>query len=113
MSSWTARFVAVALMLLILVGCMSSDDIHTRVRALQSQLKTDLPVGTPRLTIEGYLRAHNLKYEYIPSSNEIVARDVGPNPGLTFVRADALITFTLDTGGRLSQTEVKPALVGP
>jgi len=89
-----------------LVGC--AEWYHPAL----SQIRTDLPVGTPLRTVDTYLDQHEIDHVYYGKSNQVTAtihniqRDA-------LVREDLYLVFSFDEYKSLRDILAKPAFTQP
>ena len=86
------------------VGCARGPE----PRQLETQLRRELPVGTPSSQVEAYLTAHGWRHSYLPDERSYLAgiRNVGSR--FSFTREDIAIRIDVDKGGHLTAISVTP-----
>jgi hypothetical protein len=91
----------------ILIGGAGCDR-GPRPHQLETQLRHDLPVGTPAAQVDAYLTARGWSHSFLPNEHAYLAavRNVGAH--FTFTREDIAIKIVLDNRDRLKQISVTP-----
>ena len=86
------------------VGCARGPE----PRALETQLRRDLPPGTPSQQIEAYLKGHGWKPSFLPQERSYLAGVMNVGPRFSFTREDIAIRIDVDKAGGLTAISVTP-----
>lgn len=95
--------------------------ILTNIPTVEKDIRSHLPIGTPRATVEEYLTRHAIEHSYIEISK------VNPDPELNhteialirgasrtwLVRSDIQIRFKFDNQNRLTHYSLEEINTGP
>jgi hypothetical protein len=93
----------------LVTGCT---EVSAWYHPQMTQIRADLPVGTPLARVDDYLDQHNIEYTYYPRSNEVTAyihniqRDA-------LVREDLYLVFSFDEYKSLRDILAKPIHTQP
>lgn len=89
-----------------IAGCARGPAPHQ----LETQLRRDLPVGTPSSQVDSYLTAHGWQHSFLPDERSYLAgiRNVGSR--FSFTREDIAVRINFDKSGRLTSITVTPIL---
>lgn len=85
-------------------GCVRGPDPHQ----LESQLRHELPIGTPSRQVDAYLTAHGWKHSFLPDERSYLAGVHNVGSRFSFTREDIAIRINFDKGGRLTSISVTP-----
>ncbi len=79
---------------------------------LEQEVRSRVPLGSPRVFVEGFLTGEGMRFTYVPSMNAIVA-DAPCLKGTGIILVSLGLTFRFDKDSRLTAIDAKVQLTGP
>ena len=102
---------AVILAVPLVIGCHKGQAVD--YKAIETEVKKDLPIGTPREKVDSYLTSHKIGHTFYKPENRIYALVPDTRKSVFGFSGSLSVTFSFDASDSLTNIQSQVQYTGP